>query len=66
MQETQLNTLMDEVNALLWNESNSDSMRKQLKSLDRPDEAKRIAESLAEMISHSLNGQALPVPHTQG
>ncbi|MDG2170494.1 MAG: UDP-N-acetylglucosamine--N-acetylmuramyl-(pentapeptide) pyrophosphoryl-undecaprenol N-acetylglucosamine transferase [Opitutales bacterium] len=66
VQETQLTTLMDEVNALLWNDSNSDAMRKQLKSLDRPDEAKRIAESLEEMISHSLNGQALPVPHTQG
>lgn len=66
VQETQLTTLMDEVNALLWNDSNSDTMRKQLKSLDRPDEAKRIAESLEEMISHSLNGQALPIPHTQG
>ena len=66
VQESQLASLMDEVNALLWDDRNSDGMRNQLRKLDQPEEAKRLAESLEEMISHNLNGQALPAPNVQG
>ncbi len=66
VQETQLAALMDEVNALLWDDRKSGDMRNQLRSLDQPEEAKRLAESLEAMISHKMNEPALPAPNAQG
>ena len=66
LQETELAKLMGEVSALLFEEGVGDDIRKKLKSLDCPEEARLLAESLEDMIAKRSNGEELPVQPARG
>lgn len=66
VQETQLSTLMDEVDELLFGDGVSDRMRKQLSKLDRPEEAKGLADALESMVASRSEGRAAAQATFQG
>ena len=66
VKDAQLDTLLEVVSALLFDTAKAEEIRSQLRQLDRPDEAKALADSLEALMPSALGCEtASSIPHNE-